>query len=208
MARLARRDQPGMLHHVTNRSLGHIPLFETERDVRAFLALLALLVRRGALQVHAYAVLSTHFHLLVTSGEAGLATALQWLQHLYARWFNRTRERDGHAFKARYFSRPVEDDAYRLQVVAYIDRNPVVARMAEHPASYPHGSARFYVLGRGRPWLRRDLVGHLVERITRRSFDPADYHRLWQAAAPPGDELVERLLQQRTLVAAPVHVLT
>ena len=65
MARRPRDDAPGRWHHLTNRGLAKRSMFETERDCRQFLALLAKEVRAGRIKVHAYCLMLTHYHLLV-----------------------------------------------------------------------------------------------------------------------------------------------
>lgn len=65
-----RLDAPGLLHHVMNRMSAHKTVFETRRDVRYFLALLALEVRAGRTEILAFSVLTTHVHLLLHSRTA------------------------------------------------------------------------------------------------------------------------------------------
>ena len=89
-----------------NRGLARRTVFETRQDVRAFLARLALCVRRGELEVHAYCVLTTHYHLLVRS-RGKLSEGLRRVQNDYVRWFNRARRRDGPLFRGRFLSKHV-----------------------------------------------------------------------------------------------------
>ena len=77
MARRPRLDCEGAWHHVMNRGIARRPIFEGRGDIRFFLSRVARAVRRGELEVHAYCVLPTHFHMLVRS-PAGLSPAL-WL---------------------------------------------------------------------------------------------------------------------------------
>ncbi len=58
-----RSDGRGAWHHVMNRGLARRPVFEDRECVRYFLSCLARVVRRGLLEVHAYCVMTTHFHL-------------------------------------------------------------------------------------------------------------------------------------------------
>ena len=67
MARRNRCDTPGSWHHVVNRGIAKRPLFEDRDDIRYFLSRLAHEVRRGRIEVHAYCILTTHYHLLVRS---------------------------------------------------------------------------------------------------------------------------------------------
>jgi len=67
MAQRRRQDAPGAWHHVYSRGMARRTVFESRRDIRHFLCRLALEVRRGTLEVHAYCFLTTHVHLLVRS---------------------------------------------------------------------------------------------------------------------------------------------
>lgn len=209
MGRPARLDRPGALHHVVNRGQGHSPIFASDADVHRFLTLLRFLTLAGELRVLAYALLSTHFHLVVQSVMGRLAAALQRVEQLYAKWYNRTRGRDGHAFKARYFSRPIEDEIDLACVVGYVDWNPFEAGMAASPGAYPHGSARYY-LGEPSPrWLSRDLVEALACRIAQvERFQPSAYLSLWRfARGSGGSEVVRRASESRVVGVAPLQVL-
>jgi len=73
---------------VFNRGIARRTLFESDRDVRRFQALLARRVRAGEVEVHAFAFLNTHYHLLLRSPAGRLSAVMQRVQDLYARWFN------------------------------------------------------------------------------------------------------------------------
>jgi REP element-mobilizing transposase RayT len=179
MARRARSDGPGAWHHVVNRGVARRSVFETRADVRYFLSRLAREVRRGDLEIHAYSLLTNHFHLLVRSPTGRLSRAMQRVEDAYARWFNRRRGRDGHLFRARFASRPIESSSYWECVLLYIDLNPVEARLCAAPWHYPYGSAWHYLRKKGPPWLRRDVVEEWAGRTTGAAsfWDPACYLR-------------------------------
>ena len=100
MARKPRLDGPDTWHHVMNRPIGRRTLFENDADFRYFLSLLAQQVRAGRLEIHAYSLMLTHFHLLVRSVKGELSEAMRQIQYRYSRRFNRTRMRDGSLFHA------------------------------------------------------------------------------------------------------------
>jgi REP element-mobilizing transposase RayT len=145
-----------------NRGLARRTLFEHEPDFRFFLSRLARAVHARQLEVHAYCLLSTHFHLLLRSLSGNLAAAMRAIQNEYSRWFNRRRRRDGPLFRGRYRSRRVGPLEYRKALVRYIDLNPVSAGIVSNPVHYPHGSARHHARRRGPPWLERSWV-HSIE---------------------------------------------
>ena len=104
MARQPRHDDPGSWHHVMNRALARRSLFETSEDIRFFLACVARAVRRGQIEVHAWCILTTHFHMLVRSPKGELSAAMRRIQNRYVRHFNRKRRRDGTLVRGRYRS--------------------------------------------------------------------------------------------------------
>jgi REP element-mobilizing transposase RayT len=163
MPRLPRIDRIGLLHHVMNRALARRTAFESRRDFRAFLALLAFAVRQGRVEVHAYSILPTHFHLLVRSRDGRLSETMRRIENAYVRWFNRTRRRDGPLFRGRFRSFPVESTRYAHVLFRYIDQNPLEARIVSEATAYPYGSAASQSgAGRTTPWVCRTLVDALL----------------------------------------------
>lgn len=75
MARPPRPDQPGSWHRVLYCGLAKRPLFEGQVDIRSLLSKLAREVRKGRLELHAWCLLTTHFHLLVRSPAGALSEA-------------------------------------------------------------------------------------------------------------------------------------
>jgi len=158
MARKPRRDGIDTWHHCMSRGIARRTLFETDEDRRFFLSLLAREVRAGRLEIHAYALMLTHFHLLVRSVNGELSRAMQRILNRYSRWFNRTRKRDGPLYKGRFLSCPIEDLVYRRNVVTYIHDNPVDAGLVTDPTAYLWCSARNYAQARRPRWLSTDWV--------------------------------------------------
>ncbi len=176
MPRAPRLDAPGVWHHVMNRGIARRTVFENDQDIRYFLSRIARAARSGWIAVHAYCVLTTHFHLLVESREPGLSYAMRRVLNDYVRWFNRGRKRDGALFRGRFSSRQVDSLEYRRVLVRYIDHNPVLARLVPEPALYPHASARAYARRRVPLWLDRTWIESEVRAsLGSREYDPARY---------------------------------
>jgi len=180
-----------------NRGIARRTLFETERDIRYFLSRVARTVREGQLEVHAFCVMTTHFHMLVRSPPGELAEAMQRIQNEYVRSFNRSRRRDGTLYRGRYRSRPVRTLAYQHLLVRYIDANPVGAGLTPDPRLYPHGSARWYARENGPIWLERKWIESRTREVGGgERYRPEDYVRVFGGSVGAAlDRLVQRRLE-------------
>ena len=148
-----RIDAPGVLHHFVSRAVNQRTMFETRRDVRYFLSLLAREVRKGRLRVRVYAIMTNHFHVVAESVLGELSSALQEILSKYVRYFNRTRERTGHFVEARFFSKRIRSRQQLFNSIRYTDHNPSEAGLSDNPTKYPFGSARHYCSAKRPPWL-------------------------------------------------------
>jgi len=198
MARRPRRDGPDTWHHVVNRGIAKRTLFETPRDFRVFLALIAKEVRRGRVEVHAFSLMLNHFHLLVRSVTGELGAALRQIQLGYSRWFNRTRERDGPLYRGRFASERIDSLTYRRNVVTYIHDNPVKAGVVTSPIDYAWSSAP-HLAGSAQPrWLETSWID---DEIARRGGDGSRNAQLLEAFPINVDDAfraqIERRLRQR-----------
>lgn len=196
MPRRRRIDRPGLLHHVINRAIARRTAFETRRDIRMFLALVARAVREGRIEVHAYSILATHFHLLVRSLDGRLSETMRRIENAYVRWFNRTRRRDGSLFRGRFRSIPVESARYLHVLLRYIDQNAVAARLVSDALTYPHGSAESQAgVGRRRPWLSRTLVDQFLPGVADRGHERIMAYR--RAFAPSLSSSMREFVERR-----------
>jgi len=131
MARQSRLDAPGTLHHVIGRGIEGITIFRGRGDREDFLDRLAKLCEAKALSVYAWALLDTHFHLLIRSGNQSLSQSMRKLLTGYVVNFNRRHKRYGHLFQNRYKSILCEEDPYLLELTRYIHLNPLRARVVK-----------------------------------------------------------------------------
>ncbi len=104
MARKWRIDYPGAWHHVMHRGARREAIYDDERDCILFLDLVGQTVNRFGLEVHAYALMPNHYHLLVRSVKGNLSRCMQHLNGSYARGFNSRRTCDGPVFRGRFRS--------------------------------------------------------------------------------------------------------
>ena len=67
----------GTIHHVIGRGIAGIKVFPTKKDRSDFLLRVAERCEAGALMVYAWAVLDTHFHLLVRTGSDTVSSSMR-----------------------------------------------------------------------------------------------------------------------------------
>jgi len=127
MARQARLDAAGALHHVIGRGIDGTEIFAQDADRNDFLNRLADLCRQEALIIYAWALMGNHFHLLVRTARQPLSQGMRRLLTGYVVNYNRKHGRYGHLFQNRYKSIICEDDPYLLELTRYIHLNPLRA---------------------------------------------------------------------------------
>jgi len=172
MARRHRRDRTGAAFHVMNRGIARRTVFDSPSDYRFFLACLARAVRRGEVQVLAYALMRTHFHLFLRS-LGGLSTAMRRIQLRHVRRCNRLPRRDGPLLRNRFVSKEVDSRAYERNVVHYTHENPVLARLCDHPSEYPWISAGLCASGRLPLWFSTDALERYAIDVTPSNRTPS-----------------------------------
>ncbi|MEJ2156487.1 MAG: transposase [Desulfobacteraceae bacterium] len=119
-------------------------IFRSKDDRYLFMDLLGELVERFNIEVHAYVLMSNHYHLLLKTKDANLSRAMQWFGTCYTRRFNLKNRTGGHLFQGRFKSIIVENDSYLLRLSCYIHRNPLTAGMVERLADYQWSSYLSY----------------------------------------------------------------
>jgi REP element-mobilizing transposase RayT len=137
MARPLRIESEDGVYHVLNRGNYRAAIFRPEKAKSAFLACLGEACERTGWQVHAWCLMSNHYHLALRTPRANLVDGMQWLQGTFAVRFNRFRDERGHLFQGRYKSLIVDPAGGLGPLCHYIHLNPVRARLcpvAELPA--------------------------------------------------------------------------
>ena len=133
---------PGATYHAMARGIRRMEIFQDDTDYQVFLILLKKMMEKHACYVHAYCLMTNHFHLLIETGEEEIGKTVKGITSCYAAYYNQKYGYHGHVFEGRFKSCLVKDDSYFLQTSRYIHMNPVKARITEHPEDYPWSSYR------------------------------------------------------------------
>jgi putative transposase len=169
MARRLRVEYPGAIYHVMNRGDRREAIFRDDRDRQRFCNTLGEACQKTGWQVHAYCLMSNHFHLVVETPRANLVDGMKWFLGTYTSRFNRGHRLFGHLFSGRYKALIVDGsgDGYLRTVCDYVHLNPVRAKLLrpEEPLrAYIWSSYGQYLSAPSRraAWVRVDrLLGEL-----------------------------------------------
>jgi putative transposase len=148
MPRRPRIKLAGIPQHLVQRGVNREPCFFAEEDCHCYLHWLQEAADDWRCVVHAYALMTNHVHLLVTTGTAdGPARLMQSLGRRYVQYINRHYKRSGTLWEGRYKSSAVQAEDYLLACQRYIELNPVRADMVADPGQYRWSSYRRLALG-------------------------------------------------------------
>jgi putative transposase len=141
MPRRKRLQVAGLPTHIIQRGINRQACFFADDDYIFFLDHLEQLAKRFRCALHAYVLMTNHFHLLLTSElEAGPSLLMKFLGQRYVRYANRTYRRSGSLWEGRFRSSLVQTEHYLLGCYRYIEMNPVRANMVRHPIEYAWSS--------------------------------------------------------------------
>ncbi len=178
MPRQLRIQYEGAIYHLMNRGDRREEIFRDDEDRENFLQTLGVACEKTGWRVHAYCLMSNHFHLVVETPRANLVPGMKWLLGTYTMRFNRRHKLPGHLFAGRYKSLLIDETKanYLRAVCDYVHLNPVRAKLLprqERLEKYVWSSYPSYLRSarQRKPWLRCDrLLGeHGLIKESRRS---------------------------------------
>ncbi len=185
MSRPLRIEFSGALYHVTSRGNQQQAIYLDESDRLLFLDVLGDVCERCNWQLHAYCLMTNHYHLLVETPDGNLSKGMRQLNGVYTQRFNRKQGRVGHVFQGRFRGILVEKDAYLLELARYIVLNPVRAHMVDYTEDWPWSSYRATTGQEESPaWLATDWLLSAFSRSKREAT------RQYQAFVAAGQEKV------------------
>ncbi|MDF7802051.1 transposase [Pontiellaceae bacterium B1224] len=133
MARALRVEYPGARYHVMSRGNQSRNIFERQEDADLFIRCLGEMCARNQVVVHAWCMMSNHYHLLLETPQGNLIDAMKWFQGTFTQRYNARRQLWGHLFQGRYKAKVVDDDnpSYFRAVSEYIHLNPAEAGLVK-----------------------------------------------------------------------------
>ena len=204
MPRSIRIQSAGAYYHVMARGNRREEIFHDDDDRRFFLHTLSQACEMTGWRVHAWVLMSNHYHLFLQTPEPNLVAGMAWLQNTLTRRYNVRHRKWGRLFGDRYKAVIVQgEDRYHYRTLMdYIHLNPVRARIIRPEANqsvldYPWSSLAggYALLAKKRAkWLAAEsglkafeladtTAGRLrmVERLDRRAIS----EEIQQCGVPP-----------------------
>jgi putative transposase len=150
MPRRPRINLAGHPQHVVQRGHNREACFFADEDYLFYLHWLREGAKKYACDIHAYALMTNHVHLLVTAHRPdAISRLMQSLGRRYAQYANRVYKRSGSVWEGRFKSSLIQAEEYLLTCYRYIELNPVRADMVRDPGEYRWSSYRWHGLGAG-----------------------------------------------------------
>lgn len=151
----SRLDHPGSLHHVMGHGVGDEYVLGTDADKGSFLARMDFLGPSMDFRVYAWALMPSHYHLLIEVGSHKLHEIMHRLLGGFSKSYNRRHGHRGHVFMSRFKSILVCKDEYLYELIRYINLNPLRAGLVDNLsdlADYPWTGHRAMIHGAEHLW--------------------------------------------------------
>ena len=204
MARISRVVVPKYPHHVTQRGVRSMAIFQTDADRQAYLKFLSEETQRFGVEILVWCLMTNHVHFIaVPKREDSLARAFGEGHRRYTRMKNFSEGVRGYLFQGR-FSSCVLDERHLLAASAYIELNPVRAKMVKKAWDYPWSSAAFHTGRKRTDTLVEDrtllgLVGNWKGHLSQNPGEKDEaIRRMTRTGRPAGDASFVRLVERLT----------
>jgi putative transposase len=159
MSRPLRILADGALYHVVARGNAKMAIYLDDVDRYRFTTILEDVVERYGVECHAFCLMSNHYHLVLRTLQANLSSAIQYLNGVYAQWWNTRHGRVGHVLQGRFKAQLLQREGYFLEACRYVVLNPVRAGLVTHVEDWRWSSYRSTVGLAPQPgWLTTVLI--------------------------------------------------
>ncbi len=170
MARLRRHFLVGAVHHAISRFHGGAYRLQTPSEREEYLRRLAANLAKTDWHLLAYALMSTHLHLVLQAGKLAPRRIFQSTHGGFAMWLNKRQSMFGQLFAGRYRLWAVQRPTSEL--IAYVHNNPVRAGVVDQARGSTWTSHRHYLSPELAPdWLSVELGMNLSGCPDSASFD-------------------------------------
>ena len=144
-----------------NRGYDGNAIFSGHKSKKYFLDYLQDASKKMKIRIFAYCVLDTHYHLVLENTTGRLSDFLRLLNGNYGMCYRKLNGGKGYVFQSRFKSTLIEDDAYLLQSIIYLLRNPVRAGIVYNAEDYIWSSVGYYFSGQKTEIVDAEFINEL-----------------------------------------------
>jgi REP element-mobilizing transposase RayT len=178
----------GQYYHLYNRGVNRQPIFFCEPNWAFFIRLIQKYFQPDLVEILAYCLMPTHYHLLVCLHTDGFPQkVMQPFGISYTKAINEQQNRVGPLFQGHFQAAWVDSSAYLLQLSRYIHLNPVRTNLVEHASDWIYSSYRDYI------GLRKGTIPH-KEMVMSFFSTPGDYREFVESADQDESKDIAHLL--------------
>jgi putative transposase len=132
--------------HVTSKINYDAMAMESAEVKKMFLDFIEKAKTKFQIKIWNFTVMDNHIHILIKPGkDASLSKVMQWIKCNFTKRLNKTHNAKGHLWGERFFSRIIRDEEDFARTSAYIDNNPVKAKLVKNAKNWKFGGL-FYKL--------------------------------------------------------------
>jgi len=145
MARISRIVAVGYPHHITQRGVRSMDIFDSDSDRNTYLQFIKEESQRCEIDILAWCLMTNHVHFVaVPRNESSFAKGFGEAHKRYTRMKNFSEGVRGYLFQGRFGS-CVLDERHLLAAVRYVENNPVDVGIVKNAWEYPWSSATYHV---------------------------------------------------------------
>jgi len=136
-------DVGGEIYHVINRANARVQIFDNKKDYKLFENVLLEAKEKFDVSIYGYCIMPNHWHLIISPQNDGdLSKFMGWLTMTHTQRWHVAHKTigSGHLYQGRYKSFIVQSNEYFLQLLRYIERNPVRAKLVKKSEMWEWGS--------------------------------------------------------------------
>ncbi len=148
MPRSLRKSLGGYVYHALNRANGRLRIFKKNGDFEAFERILGEGQERTGMRICGYCIMGNHWHLLLWPREDGdLSDFMGWMTMTHSQRYHAAHGTAGmgHVYQGRFKSFPIQGGKYYLEVLRYIEANPLRAKLVKDAIEWPWSSYAYHI---------------------------------------------------------------
>jgi len=161
--RKARLTWQGAYHHVMNRGINDLMIFDNGQLKQKFLSFVSEFSKKYSIEIFAYCIMDNHYHLILHNLSGMLSRFMQALNGAYGTYYRKISQSNGYVFQSRFKSTLIESDSYLISSIIYTLTNPCRRKMVSTPFEYHWSSIHLYFRAHKESFVNTQYVNELIQ---------------------------------------------